>query len=184
MKRNVSVTAGGRLGAAWLSLAALLPLLWSCAPSGDRPVADCETAGATGEAKASVRIERVGLGRVGDGDNRDKDWCRACVWSKVGFASCQRVHAVSVGEERALIRARARAKACEDAGWPADSCPEDKIISLLCEGDAPPPGTRDPGDALQDLYRKLNPGKLEGQAGPGAVPAPDAGPAPVAPSTP
>jgi hypothetical protein len=182
MKRDVSATAGGLFGVAGLALAALLPLL-SCSPSSDRTAADCGTAGAKGEAQAPVRLERFGLGRVGDDDNRDKDWCRACVWSKVGFASCQRVYAAKDGEEQEAIRARARAKACTDAGWPADACPADKLISLLCKGDGPAAGTKEPGAALQDLYRQLNPEKF--QAPPqGTGPAPDADAAPVAPSSP
>ncbi len=182
MKPSVVEQVGGLIRWAWPSLVAAL-LLCSCSRSGEKPAADCESTAAKAGSEASAKVERIGLGRVGEREKREGDWCRACVWSKVGFASCQRVFAEKDGEDRDTVRARARAKACKDAGWPVDACPEDKVISLLCSGDAPLPGTKNPGAALQDLYRKLNPDKFQGaptDAGPGS----DAGAAPAAPAAP
>jgi hypothetical protein len=155
----------------------ILLVVSSCGSPDGQPAADCEPA-------APVKVERISLGRAGAGDNRGGDWCRACVWAKAGFASCQRVFAESADEGRDAVRARARAKACQDAGWPVDACPDDRVISLICKGDASPAGTENPGAALQDLYRQLNPEKFptEPTTGPGT--APDAGPPPpAAPAT-
>jgi hypothetical protein len=106
-------------------------------------------------AKKTVTIERFGLGKAGSEDKEKKDWCRACVMAKMGYASCQRVFAETPDEERDSIRARARAKACADAKYPKDACPDQAVINIQCKGEAPPPGTPDPGTALQNLFEKM-----------------------------
>lgn len=117
-----------------------------------------------------TKVERFGLGRAGDEDKEQKDWCRACVMSKLGYASCQKVYADQPDVPRDDLRARARAKGCADAKFPSDACPDSAVISLLCKGDPPPSGTPDPGTALQNLHQALSEGKL-----PAAPPADTAG---------
>jgi hypothetical protein len=75
--------------------------------------------------------------------------------AKIGYASCQRVFAETAEEERDSIRARARAKACADAKYPKDACPDQAVINIQCKGEAPPPGTPDPGTAMQNLFQKM-----------------------------
>lgn len=106
-----------------------------------------------------TKLERFGLGRAGDENKDQKNWCRACVMSKVGYASCQKVYADQPDEPRDALKARARAKACQDAKFPTDACPDGAVISLLCKGDPPPAGTPDPGTALQNLHQALSSGK-------------------------
>jgi hypothetical protein len=120
-----------------------------------------------------TKVERFGLGRAGDEDKEKKDWCRACVMSKVGYASCQKVYADEPGEARDALRARARAKACSDAKFPKDQCPDSAVISLLCKGDPPPAGTTNPGTALQNLHQALSGGPLPAAA---PQPAPESTP--------
>jgi len=152
----------------------VLPAVWSCTSAGGGSAAECDTG-------QQVMVERISLGRAGRGEavDKDGDWCRACIWSAVGFVSCQRVYAGSADESRDSIRARARATACKDAGWPVDACPDDKVMSVSCKGDAAPEGTLEPGVALQKLYRELNPEKFGSGAGRDEAAAGDAGVAPA-----
>ena len=110
---------------------------------------------AAAKAKQDVKVERFGLGKAGAEDKEGKDWCRACVMSTLGYASCQRVHAEKPDESRDSIRARARAKACADAKYPADKCPDTAVISNQCKDEPPTEGTPNPGKALQNLYQSL-----------------------------
>jgi hypothetical protein len=112
----------------------------------------------------SVKVERYGLGRAGDEDKESKDWCRACVMSKLGYASCQRVFAETTGESKDSLRASARKQACADAKFPKGGCPDSAVINIQCKGEPAPAGTPDPGTALQNLYKAMG----GGQAGPGA----------------
>jgi hypothetical protein len=80
------------------------------------------------------------------------DWCRTCVMSPQGFASCQRVYAQSTDETRDSVRQRSLDKACADAGFEKDACPKQAIIAVGCKDDPPQPGVKDPGQALQDLF--------------------------------
>jgi len=130
--------------------------------------------------KKTVKLERFGLGKAGDEGKEQKDWCRACVMSKVGYASCQRVFADKEGEDRDTLRKRARDKACVDAKFEADACPEEAVINIQCKGDVPPPGTPDPGTALQNLYKKMGGGQPKVQVNPrpaGEAEGPAEGPA-------
>ena len=150
---------------------AAIALTLAC--SSDKPAApaDCPDA-----AAPAAQVERFNLGRAGEdpAEKKDADWCRACVWSDSGFASCQRVYAGSGDEDREALRRRARAKACEDAGYPADACPDSKVIALLCKGDPPPRGTKTPGAALQNLYKKMTGGEPAGGADAASAPEGDA----------
>lgn len=152
-------------------------------------IAGCSSKGAEGDkecvdpppeavekAKKSVKVERFGLGKAGDEDKESKDWCRACVMSMQGYASCQRVYAESPDEGRDSLRARARDKACLDAKYPKDACPAKAVINVLCKGDPPPPGTPDPGTALQNLYKAMGGGQPAGGAPAGADVKPEVKP--------
>jgi hypothetical protein len=112
-------------------------------------------AAAADKARKTVKVERFGLGRAGEEDKESKDWCRACVMSKIGYASCQRVFAAKPDEPRESLKARARDKACVDAKFPVDACPDQAVISNVCKGEPPPAGTTDQGTALQNLYKAL-----------------------------
>jgi hypothetical protein len=139
-----------------LALALVGALGAGCSSGGKETEEECvDPPEAADGAKKTVKLERFGLGKAGEEDRKDKDWCRACVMSRIGYASCQRVYAASDDEDRESLRAKAREKACLDAKFPKDACPDEAVINLLCKGDAPPPGTPDPGTALQNLYQKL-----------------------------
>ncbi|MFO8072673.1 MAG: hypothetical protein R6V85_12450 [Polyangia bacterium] len=150
-------------GGAALLAAAFSIAIWGCS-SSEKSEPDCVRPDAA-TARKQVKIERFGLGRAGQRDKSELDWCRACVMSDLGYASCQRVYAREKGEERESIRARARKKACRDAKLSEDECTAEKIISVLCKGDPPPEGTPSPSDALQNLYQAL---QGEGPAAPDA----------------
>jgi hypothetical protein len=123
-------------------------------------------------AEKAPAVERFGLGKAGAKELKDHDWCRACVMSKVGFASCQRVYSDEPGTlpDRAPLRAKAREKACDDAGFKKGECPDGAVINLLCKDDKLPEGTKTPGEAVQDLFKSLNPAAPTGGAS-GANPA-------------
>lgn len=80
------------------------------------------------------------------------DWCRACVMSPKGFASCQRVYAETTTEPREVVRQRSLDKACLDAGFGKGACPDQAIIAVGCKDDPPAPGTKNAGEALQQLF--------------------------------
>jgi hypothetical protein len=143
-----------------LTLALVGALIVGCSGEKKPSEQDCvDPPSADAGEKKTVKIERFGLGKAGDEDKEKKDWCRACVMSQVGYASCQRVFAETEGEDRDSLRKRARDKACVDAKYPAGACPEKAVINVQCKGDAPPAGTPDPGTALQNLYQKLGGGQ-------------------------
>ena len=149
-----------------LAAVALAAAITGCSSKGTEGDKDCvdPPPEAVEQAKKTVQIERIGLGRAGDEDKESKDWCRACVMSTRGYASCQRVYAKSPDEGRDSLRARAREKACLDAKYPKDACPDKAVINLLCKGDPPPAGTPDPGTALQNLYKAMGGGQPAGAA--------------------
>lgn len=158
-----------------LVAAALLLTVAGCSSKGAEGDKECvdPPPEAVEQAKKTVQIERFGLGKAGDENKADKDWCRACVMSLKGYASCQRVYAQSPDEGRDSLRARARVKACLDAGYPKEACPDKAVINLLCLGDDLPPGTPDPGTALQNLFKSMGGGQPEKgapAAGAGAEP--------------
>ncbi len=140
-------------GGAVLLAAAISIAVCGCSSSKESEP-DCVRPDAATAAK-QVKIERFGLGRADQRDKSELDWCRACVMSDLGYASCQRVYAREKGEKRESIRARAREKACRDAELSEDECTAEKIISILCKGDPPPEGTPPPSVALQNLHEAL-----------------------------
>jgi hypothetical protein len=77
------------------------------------------------------------------------DFCNACVRSEMGYISCQREYERQRGEARESLKKRAIAKACMDAGYPKDSCPESAQIGVQCKGDPENPGGLSAGEALQ-----------------------------------
>jgi hypothetical protein len=83
----------------------------------------------------------------------DADYCRACVMARAGFASCQRVWGAK-DESREALKQRAIEKACKDAGYTINACPPQAIISNVCKGDPPPPGTMSAGEALKKFAIK------------------------------
>lgn len=85
-------------------------------------------------------------------DYSKSDWCRICVMSKNNFASCQRVHALDKNESRESIKKRARDKACKDAGFEINACPDSAIIGAACKGDASPASAPAAGKALQKMF--------------------------------
>ena len=154
------------------SLLVLGALVSGCSGQGKEAEEECvdPPPEAVAGAKKTVTAERFGLGKAGDENKEDKDWCRACVMAKIGYASCQRVFADAPGEERDAIRSRARAKACADAQYPKDACPDQAVINIQCKGEAPPPGTPDPGSALQNLFQKMGGSDVGPKASPKASP--------------
>lgn len=167
---NDSHTERGR--AATLFCAVLACGLAACG-SPEKTEEECvEPAADTG--KQPDPVERVPLGVVKP-DPEKADWCRACVMSLKGFASCQRVFALKEGEPREVLRGRARAKACDDAGFAGGSCPDGAVIAQACKGDPRPDGGVHPGQALQQIYLKMNQG--EAPSKPSAEPAAPAAPA-------
>jgi len=139
-----------------LAILAVGVLAASCSSKGKEADKECvDPPEAAAGAQKTVKVERYGLGKAGDEDKEDKDWCRACVMSKLGYASCQRVFAGAPGEDREAMRARARSKACADAKYPEDACPDQAVINIQCKGEPPPPGTPDPGTALQNLFQSM-----------------------------
>ncbi|MBN2716141.1 MAG: hypothetical protein JXX14_09830 [Deltaproteobacteria bacterium] len=96
----------------------------------------------------------------------DKDQCHACVQSKRGFYSCQTVWQTHK-ETRDELKKLAREKACVDAGWPKDECPEAAVKMVQCKGDAPPKDSR-----LAQSFRRLMVNQSATQK---KTPTPDAG---------
>ena len=146
-----------RLSGGGFTLALIAALAFGC--SGEKQTEEeCEDPPEKAQQPdaKNTKLERFGLGRAGDEDKQKKDWCRACVMSKVGYASCQKVYADEPGESRDSLKARARDKACKDAKFKTNECPDSAVISLLCKGDPPPAGTPDPGTALQNLHQALS----------------------------
>ena len=132
------------------------------------------------------KYERYGLGKGGKEALKQHDWCRACVMSNMGFASCQKVYSDEPGElkDKNPLRGKAREKACADAGFKKGKCLDTAIISIICKGDPPPTGTKAPGDAVQDLFQALNkPGaaKVDVKVQPRAEPKADSKVKPKAP---
>jgi hypothetical protein len=86
------------------------------------------------------------------------NWCRACVMGPNKYASCIKVYSTTDAESRESVRSRARTKACLDSGFADEKeCPDSAVISISCKGDAPPPGTTTPSNALQQLFYSKNP---------------------------
>ena len=82
--------------------------------------------------------------------HRHGDWCRACVMGQQ-WASCQTVRAESESDGRAVLKARALERACNDAGYKKGDCPEAAIISRICKGDDKP-GDSASAEALQRVF--------------------------------
>jgi hypothetical protein len=165
-----STWAGIERVASFVALAAAL-----AACSQDKKATDCVPAvGAAAATQPKVTSRRLFVDD--QAGKKDNDWCRACVMGTKGYASCQRVYGDTPTEARDAIKERARVKACVDTGYTATACPASATIGIVCKGDPPPPGATDPGAALQNLYRSLNPN------GP-VAPKPSASPAPQAGSS-
>ena len=139
-----------------LSFFVLAALLAGCSSTVEEP--DCVPDPNAKPIVIEKKYERVGLGKAGKEALKKHDWCRACVMSKMGFASCQKVYSDEPGElkDKKSLKGKAREKACADAGFKKGSCPDSAIISIICKGDPPPAGTKLPGDAVQDLFQSLN----------------------------
>jgi hypothetical protein len=137
-----------------LLVAALAAALAGC--SSEKKEADCVPA-VGGDAAGKAKIVSTPLFVDPQAGKKNNDWCRACVMGTKGYASCQRVFGDTPDEPRDKIRERARIKACVDSGYTETNCPAGAIIGQSCKGDPPPPGSMDPGAALQNLYQKLNP---------------------------
>jgi hypothetical protein len=80
----------------------------------------------------------------------DGDWCRACVMG-AEWASCQTARAEDTNVKREVLQARALERACADAGFEKDKCPETAILSRTCRGDSRPDGTN-ASKALQKAF--------------------------------
>lgn len=140
----------------WRSAAALAAAALALpACSSEKKEPDCVPA-ADAKPEAGKKYEVTPL-VTGDKDKKDNDWCRACIMGPKGYASCQRVYGDTPAEPREKVRARARAKACVDSGFPADACPETATIGIVCKGEPPPPNAGDPAKILQGMYQQLNP---------------------------
>ncbi len=163
-----SATVGVKRIASFVALAAAL-----AACSQDKKTPDCVPAvGAAAATQPKVTSRRLFVDD--QAGRKNNDWCRACVMGTKGYASCQRVYGDTPTEARDAIKERARVKACVDSGYTATTCPASATIALVCKGDPPPPGAGNPGTALQDLYRSLNPnGPVPPK--PSASPTPPAG---------
>jgi len=158
-----------------LCLAVAMP-----ACSGEEKEPDCVPAEGVEPVVVERRIERFGLGKAGAADLVDHDWCRACVMSTKGFASCQKVYSDEPGRlaDRDPLKAKARDKACADAGYRKGECPDGAIISASCKDDPAPEGIKTAGQAVQDLFQSLNPpgGAAESQPRPAQQPEPPSAP--------
>jgi len=132
-------------------------LLAGCGTREEEP--DCVTDPNAKPVVIEKKVETFGLGKVGDKEKRNNDWCRACVMSRANFASCQRVYADAPGdvEDKAPLKKKALDKACADAGYKTGECPDSALISMMCKGEKPPEGTKGAAEAVQDLFQKLNP---------------------------
>jgi hypothetical protein len=124
--------------------------------SSEKKQPDCAPA-AGQSATPQPKVETTPLVIDAQAGKKDNDWCRVCALGNKGYASCQRVYGDTPTEAREAIKERARKKACVDAGFTAENCPASAIIGTACKGDPPPAGAASMGDALQDLYRNLNP---------------------------
>jgi hypothetical protein len=80
----------------------------------------------------------------------DGDWCRACVMG-AKWASCQTARAENTAVKREMLQARALERACQDAGFEKDKCPETAILSRICRGDSRP----DEAKATKTLQKAL-----------------------------
>jgi len=141
------------------ALAAVAIALTFSACKTEEKEPDCVPDPNAAPKKIEKKVERFGLGKVGQDKLKENEWCRACVMSRSNFASCQRVYAEQPGkiDDKGPLKKRALDKACADAGYPKDECPQSAVISVLCKGDPPPTGTKAPGAAVQDLFKALNP---------------------------
>ncbi len=114
------------------------------------------------------------LGKVPQTPDPNADWCRTCVKSPKGWASCQLVYATEAGEDRAEVKKRSRQRACDDAGYAKGACPDKAVIAVSCKGDAPPVSPAEAQKALQRLFFR-NKGKQQSE-GKGPTKAPPAKP--------
>ena len=80
---------------------------------------------------------------------KDLDQCHACVLSMRGFYSCQTVWQTGK-ETREELKAEARKKACKDAGYSPDKCPEAAVKLVQCKGDAAPTDSK-----LAESFRRM-----------------------------
>ena len=131
-------------------LAVVVMICLGCSNKSKDTTEECAT---SPEAEKAVP-ERTVLSKPANGD---LDWCRACVVGPHGFMSCQRVTADSATESRGALKARARGKACEDSGFKADACPDDKVIAISCKGDAPPKDKTAAGKAMLNALKTSGP---------------------------
>ncbi len=102
--------------------------------------------------KTTKTVTHDNLGRVSAPAKKGGDWCRTCVMGPKGWASCQVAHAEKEGEDRATIKARARERACDDAGFPKGQCPDKAVLAVTCKGDKKPGSAEDPARALQKMF--------------------------------
>lgn len=85
--------------------------------------------------KNIVEVEKSPLPKIKTKKKqKDLDYCKACVRSATGFFSCQTAWE-KTGEKRVAIKERAKAKACQDAGYKEGECPSSAVLLQQCKGD-------------------------------------------------
>jgi len=126
-----------RIITGFVALLGLALLGLSCS-SRDKPpeCAPAPQAAAKGGMKTTV-IKRA-----------DLDWCQACVKGK-RWVSCQTADAAKKGEAREILKRRAVEKACVDAEYEKDQCPDASVFLLKCRGEKGAGSAQETGEALQ-----------------------------------
>ncbi len=91
-----------------LSIFVLAVVLLRCSSTVEEP--DCEPDPNAKPIVIEKKYERVGLGKAGKKALEKHDWCRACVMSKAGYASCQKVYSDEPGEvkDKKILRGKNR----------------------------------------------------------------------------
>ncbi len=134
-----------------IAMLASLALLLAAGCSSQKKAQECEDQ--PKRVVESTELGKVGVTAFKDKRDPDTDRCVACVMSPAKYATCQTVYAKSKDEKRDSIRARAREKACDDAGFKKGECPDSAVISLVCKGEPRPDNATDPGRAIQKLFQ-------------------------------
>ena len=107
------------------------------------------------ECVPSKKVEKVAIEKtpLPTGDinriRKNLDQCHACVLSMQGFYSCQTVWQTGK-ETREELKKAAVEKACKDAGYSADKCPDSAVKMVQCKGDAAQPNSK-----LAESFRRM-----------------------------
>ena len=146
---------------------ALLVALVSALAAGcwNKAEPECEAPAPVAAKKKTERKPLQAI-NVSAQEKRDKDWCRACVMGPKGWASCQTAYAFEESETRESLKGRAREKACDDAGFEKNACPDKAVLAVLCKGEDPPSGSENVAKALQSAFLKSKAGAGEKAAKP------------------